>query len=38
MNIEWDVAERFRLRFLAIATAALLPVVAAWRARMTSPR
>jgi hypothetical protein len=28
MNIEWYVAERFRLRFLAIATAALLPVVA----------
>jgi hypothetical protein len=28
MNIEWYLAERFRLRFLAIATAALLPVVA----------
>jgi hypothetical protein len=28
MNIEGYLAERFRLRFLAIATAALLPVVA----------
>jgi hypothetical protein len=28
MNSEWYLAERFRLRFLAIATAALLPVVA----------
>src|SRR5262245_45418619 len=28
MNIEWYVAERFRVRFPAIATAALLPVVA----------
>ena len=28
MNSEWYVAERFRLRFLAIATAALLPMVA----------
>ena len=28
MNSEWYVAERCRLRFLAIATAALLPMVA----------
>ncbi len=28
MNVEWYLAERLRLRFLAIATAALLPVVA----------
>jgi hypothetical protein len=28
MNSEWYLAERFRLRFLAIAAAALLPVVA----------
>jgi hypothetical protein len=28
MDIEWYVAERYRLRFLAVATAALLPVVA----------
>ena len=28
MDIEWYVGERFRLRFLAVATAALLPVMA----------